>query len=127
MSNQKSALLVGIDPTLIDFSKPGYPPGMCAEKVYAGLKLAEDELAAAGCAVELCYHDFGDTAPAVVEQHLKQRSFDCVMLGAGVRIVPANFMLFEKLINVIHEHAPKARICFNTLPNDTAAAVKRWI
>jgi hypothetical protein len=34
-----------LDPRLIDFSKPGYPPGMSAEKVYVGLKLAEDEMA----------------------------------------------------------------------------------
>ncbi len=127
MTTQKTALLIGLDPHLIDFSKPGYPPGMSAEKVYAGLNSAQDELAAVGCAAEMCYTDFGQTAAAVVEKHLKQKSFDCVMIGAGVRIVPANFLLFEKLINVIHEHAPKARICFNTLPNDTAEAVKRWI
>src|SRR5262245_59468321 len=38
-----------------------------------------------------------------------------------------HFLLFEKLINVIHEHAPQAKICFNTLPSDTADAVKRWL
>jgi hypothetical protein len=31
MSDKKSVLVVGLDPTLIDFSKPGYPPGMTAE------------------------------------------------------------------------------------------------
>ena len=35
--------------------------------------------------------------------------------------------LFEKLINVVHEHAPKSRICFNTTPGDTASAVQRCI
>ena len=36
-------------------------------------------------------------------------------------------MLFEKLINVVHEHAPQARLCFNQLPSDIAEAVKRWV
>src|SRR3974377_2398908 len=38
-----------------------------------------------------------------------------------------SILLFEKLINVVHKHAPQAKLCFNTLPSDTAAAVKRWL
>ena len=26
-----------------------------------------------------------------------------------------------------HAHAPQAKLAFNTLPSDTAAAVKRWV
>ena len=33
MTDKKSVLVVGLDPTLIDFSDPGYPPGMSVEKV----------------------------------------------------------------------------------------------
>jgi len=44
-----------------------------------------------------------------------------------VRTNPSNFVLFEKLINVVHEYAPHSRFCFNTLPSDTAAAVQRWL
>jgi len=36
-------------------------------------------------------------------------------------------LLFEKIINTIHAHAPSAKICFNTNPGDTAEAVNRWI
>jgi hypothetical protein len=36
-------------------------------------------------------------------------------------------MLFERLVNAVHEHAPRARLCFNTRPDDTAEAVKRWV
>jgi hypothetical protein len=35
--------------------------------------------------------------------------------------------LFEKLINVVHECAPHAMLCFNTKPTDTAEAVLRWV
>src|SRR5262245_17014383 len=44
MADQKSVLVIGLDPALIDFSKPGYAPGMDATKVLAGLKSSEDEL-----------------------------------------------------------------------------------
>jgi hypothetical protein len=127
MSDQKSVLVIGLDPTLIDFSLPGYPPGMDATKVFAGLKTSEEELTALGYRVQICLTDFGETAEAVVESQLKQKAFDCVLIGAGVRTIPSNFLLFEKLINVVHQYAPQAKLCFNTLPSDTAAAVKRWI
>ena len=127
MTDDKSVLLIGLDPTLIDFSQPGYGPGMNATKVLAGLKASEDELTRLGYSVQMCLTDFGETAGAVVQSQLKQKRFDCILIGAGVRANPSNLILFEKLVNVVHEHAPQAKICFNTLPGDTAAAVKRWL
>ena len=127
MADAKSVLVVGLDPTLIDFSDPGYPPGMSAEKVFAGMKSSEEELTGLGYSVGTCLTDFGETAEAVVQNKLAERPWDCVMIGAGVRVNPSNFILFEKLVNVVHEHAPQAKICFNQLPSDTAEAVKRWV
>jgi len=127
MTDKKSVLVVGLDPTLIDFSKPGYPPGMTTEKVLAGIKSAEDELTRLGYTVHTCMTDFGETAEAVVQSQLKRRRWDCVLIGAGVRDNPSNLILFEKLINVVHEHAPHAKLCFNRLPSDIGEAVKRWI
>ncbi len=127
MTHGKSVLVIGLDPSLIDFSQPGYAPGLDAAKVLAGLKASEEELTRLGHSVQMCLTDFGETAEAVVQRVLKQKRFDCIVIGAGVRTNPSNFMLFEKLINVVHEHAPQAKLCFNTVPSDTAAAVKRWI
>src|ERR1044071_8252239 len=116
VADKKSVLVVGLDPTLIDFSDPGYPPGMNAEKVFAGVKASEDELTRLGYDVQTCLIDFGETAEAVTQSQLERRPFDCVMIGAGVRLPPNNFLLFEKLINVAHEYAPQAKLCFNTMP-----------
>ena len=127
MTAGKNVLVIGLDPALIDFSQPGYAPGMSTAKVLAGIKSSEDELTRLGYGVKTCLTDFGETAEAVVQSQLKQKRFDCVLIGAGVRTNPSNFMLFEKLVNVVHEHAPQAKICFNTMPSDTAAAVKRWL
>ena len=127
MTDKKSVLVVGLDPTLIDFSQPGYAPGMNTTKVLAGIKASEDELTRLGYSVQTCLTDFGETAEAVVQNQLKQKRWDCVMIGAGVRTNPSHFLLFEKLINVVHEHAPQAKLCFNQLPSDIAEAVKRWL
>jgi hypothetical protein len=127
VTSEKSVLVIGLDPTLIDFSQPGYPPGMDAAKVFAGLKSSEEELTRFGYSVQTCLTDFGETAEAVVQAALERDRFACVLIGAGVRTNPSNFILFEKLINVVHRSAPQAKLCFNTLPSDTAAAVKRWL
>ena len=122
-------MVIGLEPTLIDFSGPDFAdsPGMNAEKVLAGLKVAEETLSRLGYTVQMCLTDLGETAEAVVESQLKQERYDCVLIGAGIRTLPSNFILFEKLINVVHEHAPQAKLCFNTKPDDTADAVQRWL
>jgi hypothetical protein len=128
VTNEKSILVIGLDPTLIDFSHPDYAAtGMDAAKVLAGLKSSEDELTRLGYSVQMCLTDFGETAEAVVRNQLRQRRFDCILIGAGIRTIPSNFILFERLVNVVHEHAPQAKLCFNTKPSDTAEAVQRWL
>lgn len=130
MSEKQTVLVIGLEPTLIDFSHPDYAStglGLDATKVLAGLKSSEDELTRRGYSVQMCLTDFGETAEAVVRGQLKQKQFDSVLIGAGVRTIPSNFLLFEKLVNVVLEHAPHATICFNTKPSDTAEAVRRWL
>ncbi|MES2133880.1 MAG: hypothetical protein V4506_16130 [Bacteroidota bacterium] len=129
MVNKKKVLIIGIDPHLIDFSSAEFAafPGLTAEKVEAGIKGSLQQLNELGYSAELCWTDFGDTAMNVLQTHLKKESFDGVVIGAGIRVPGKNFLLFEKMINQIHEHAPKSRICFNTNPQDTIPAVQRWI
>lgn len=124
-----AVLLVGLEPSLINFSDPAYAafPGMTAEKVQAGLDKDVAALNALGYAAELCLVDFGKTAEAVLRQRLENQSYDCLLIGAGVRLIAQNTPLFEKLINVAHDRAGKARLCFNTGPTDSADAVRRWI
>jgi hypothetical protein len=129
MANKKNLLLIGIDPSLINFTGPEFAafPGLTAEKVEAGIKGSINQLMELGYETQLCWTDFGQTALSVIENHLKAKKFDAVLIGAGVRVPASNFILFEKMINSIHEHAPQSKICFNTNPHDTIAAVQRWI
>jgi hypothetical protein len=50
-----------------------------------------------------------------------------VAIGAGIRTIPAYFLLFERLVNVVQRAAPGAAICFNTKPSNTIEAVQRWL
>jgi len=129
MTSTKTVLSIGLEPELIDFDDVAYAayPGMTAAKVHAGLDRDVAMLNEAGYAVELCLTDFGETAVDAVRARLQSKNFDCVVIGAGLRTIEPNFLLFEKVLNAVHEFAPQARICFNTGPHDTAAAVQRWV
>lgn len=129
MSNKKSVLVIGIDPKWIDFSSPEFSamPGITAEKVTMGITGSINALNELGYDAELCWTDLGDTAIDVIKTHLQKRDFDCVIIGAGIRKPDSNFKLFENMINVVHEYATKAKICFNTHPMDTVQSVQRWV
>jgi hypothetical protein len=120
-------LIVGLEPSLIDFSDPTYgASGLNAAAVRAGLEADEAHLNALGYDAALCLIDFGETAETVLRERLAKQSFDCILIGAGVRLIAQNTYLFEKLVNLVHVDAPQAKFCFNTKPTDTAAAVQRW-
>ena len=44
----KRVVLIGLDPATVDVSDPALPPGMTAEKIHAGVKLALADFAARG-------------------------------------------------------------------------------
>jgi hypothetical protein len=58
---------------------------------------------------------------------LAEATYDCVVIGGGLRLPPKSLPFFEKVVNAIHQGAPKAAIAFNTHPQDTAEAAARWI
>ena len=48
----KRVLLVGLDPATVDFSDPALPPGMNAEKIHAGVRVALADMAERGWQAE---------------------------------------------------------------------------
>ncbi len=125
----KRVLLIGLLPSAVDFSSLASSafPDLTPEKLLLGIQAQEKSLRDLGFDLTDCLVDGGETAEAVTLAALQARTYDVVVIGAGVRTLPAHFLLFEKLLNLVHEHAPKARICFNTRPEDTQAAVLRWV
>lgn len=57
----------------------------------------------------------------------RSKRCDCVVIGAGLREPAARLLLFEKIINLVHDFVPDTKIGFNTTSADSAEAVQRWI
>ena len=123
MGDKVRVVLIGWNPELVDYSNW---PDLTPERLTAALAADKNKLNELGYEANLLFIDYAETAFGVVKNALDQGSYDFVLIGAGVRTVPEHFIVFERLVNAVHESAPKAKICFNTNPGDTAEAVQRW-
>jgi hypothetical protein len=120
-------LFVGLLPESVDFTDPALPPGLSAEKIRAGIEIALAQMAERGWKVDLCLVPPDETAGPALEEQLASGSFDCGVIGAGVRLPPKSLLLFEVLVNTVRKAAPSASIAFNTRPEDSAEAATRWL
>jgi len=120
-------LLLGYDPETLDFSDPAFPPGMTVEKVRTGVAVALKQFAERGWEGDVGLFRPDETAVPTVERQLASKSYDCVVIGAGVRLPPWGLAIFEAVINAVHKAAPGAAIAFNTRPDDSADAAARWL
>src|SRR6185369_7274186 len=120
-------LFLGYDPDTVDFSDPALPPGMTAEKVRLGIEVAMKQFALRGWEADLCFIRPDETAGPTVERRLASASYDCVVIGAGVRLPPRLLSIFETVINAVRKAAPRAAIAFNTRPDDSADAAARCL
>jgi len=126
----KTVALLGIDPFQIDFSNPDYLhfAHIGAEGIKSLLEKDKAKLISLGFDAEFMFTGIdASTARPDVEKVLESKSWDCILIGNGVRSIPSNFLLFEMLINMIVEFAPQAKVCFNTKPDDSVDAVLRWV
>jgi hypothetical protein len=67
--------------------------------------------------------------PPVIDRHRNLWRHGClhglVVVGAGLRLRTDMFFLFERILNAVHELAPKARIALHATPVDFDEAVIR--
>ncbi len=126
LNDVKKVLFVGQQPETVDFSDPALPPGFNAEKIHAGIAVGMQQMADRGWDADLCLVRPDESATVALERQLASATYDCVVIGGGIRIPPKSLLLFERLLNSIHKSAPEASIAFNTVPQDTADAASRW-
>jgi len=100
---------------------------MSIEKVHAGIAVAQRQFAERGWEGDVGLIRPDETAGPAVERLVTSKSYDCVVIGAGVRLPPRGLALFEAVINAVHKAAPRAAIAFNTRPDDSADAAARWV
>lgn len=107
-------LAIGFDPYTI----PDFDPAPIA----AGIEQASKLFAELGMAEDLCLISFEELhgpAQAKIVEHLKQKPYDCVLIGGGVRKPEELLEVFQTVVNLVHWHAPQAAIAFNTSPVDS--------
>jgi hypothetical protein len=120
----KRVLAIGIEPAHADYSAfPQITPELVRSYIDAQLI----RLADLGYDVTSCLIDLDETAEASVAAALREKAFDCIVIGAGLREPKERLLLFEKVLNLVHSQSPNAAICFNSSPGDTAEAVQRWV
>ena len=123
-----TAIQIGLDPDVIDCSSSDFAqfPGLSTEK----LRAANDEnvaaLRAAGYHVDNCLIDFGDAGADKARQWLQAEHYDAVLIGAGVRLVAGNTLLFESIVNAAHVAQPGCRFVFNRAAVATPDDIRRW-
>jgi hypothetical protein len=120
-------LFVGQQPETVDFSDPAIPPGFNAEKIHAGITVGIAKMAERGWQADPCMIPPDETAGPMLEKQLAGAAYDCVVIGAGIRLPPKSLSLLETVINAVRKAAPNAAIAFNTRPEDTAEAAARWL
>ena len=122
MSSAPRVLVVGLDPHRV--AGP-WDPRPVADAIEAGLA----RFAEAGVGVEACLVglDGGDEVEAVVLEAVRRRPWEVVVVGAGLRDAEGRPDLLERVVNLVHRHAPGAAIAFNSAPGDTFEAAARWL
>jgi hypothetical protein len=123
-----TAIQIGLDPDLIDYSSADFAQfsGLSKEK----LRTANDEnvagLRAAGYDVDNCLIGFGSAGAALAQQWLTAKRYDAVLIGAGVRLVAGNTVLFEAIVNAAHVAQPNCRFVFNRTATSAPDDIRRW-
>jgi hypothetical protein len=115
-------LVIGLDP----YRVPGpWNPKPVADAIEIGMTaLADRGFHAEACLLSL---DASEDIGARVTAALQARSWDCVVVGGGIRTPEEQLELFESIINLIRRYAPQAAIAFNRTPHDLADAAARGL
>ncbi len=119
-------LLIGLDPRKLGAAQPMLDPSLTPQMVMDGVRRDQQRMAQLGYQVVECTEG-PEALDTLVRRTLQGATFDVVVIGAGIRLNPAYFALFERLINLTHGLAPGALIVFNTRPDDSTEAIQRWL
>lgn len=123
-----TVIQIGLDPDVIDYSSPDFAQFAGLSK--QTLQAANDDnvagLRAAGYLVDNCLIDFGMAGAEKAREWLQAKRYDAVLIGAGIRLVASNTLLFEWIVNVAHATQPGARFVFNHAALASPDDIRRW-
>jgi hypothetical protein len=117
-------LSLGLHPSALDYSRH---PGLDEEKLLARIAAAHAELREAGFDIVSCQLPADpDEAAKQIRECVAANPVRLVMIGAGLRMVAEHTLLFERIVNLLNELVPGIVFCFNTSPESTVDALRRW-
>jgi len=112
-------LVIGLDPVRV----PGWDP----EPVVAATARGQARFGEYGIEADLCLVAPDENPDDEVTAALTRRDYACVVVGGGLRKHEPLLELFERVVNLIRQHAPQAAIAFNSRPDDMVDAALRWL
>ncbi|MDQ0636421.1 hypothetical protein QFZ40_004392 [Arthrobacter pascens] len=119
-----SVLSLGLHPSAVDLTQH---PELTQEMLEARIEAGEAAIRQAGFDIVPCLVTADlDQAEKRVRECLAVRPVQVVMIGAGLRMAAEHTLLFERILNLLNELVPGVVFCFNTSPETTLDALRRW-
>ncbi|GAA2797905.1 hypothetical protein [Nonomuraea dietziae] len=112
-------LVVGLDPAKIQ----GWDP----EPVQAAIARGQARFDDQGIEADYCLVALDENPEGAIVEALTRKDYACVVIGGGIRTHEPLLEFFEKVVNLVRQHAPGAAFAFNSSPEDCADAAMRWL
>ncbi|RDH79803.1 hypothetical protein DVS77_05320 [Mycolicibacterium moriokaense] len=123
-----TAIQIGLHPDAVDYRSADFSQfkGLTREALTRANNDNVAGLRAAGYEVDNCLIDIGEAGAQKARTWLCAKRYDAVLIGAGVRLVASNTLLFEAIVNAAHAANPQCRFVFNHSATSTPDDIRRW-
>lgn len=120
-------LVIGYAPDAVDFTDPAIPPGLTEARVAEGIKRDVQLMLDRGWEAEHLPIRADGSLRHDISDRLTGEAYDCIVIGAGVRMTTKHVADFEQVIDAVRQAAPQTPIAFNSSPDSSAEAAARWL
>lgn len=120
-------LVIGYAPDAVDLTDPAIPPGLDQAKVAEGIERDLRLMRDRGWEAEHLPIRANASLRQTVLDHLAGTTYDCIVIGAGVRMTTKHVPEFEIVVNAVRDAAPGTPIAFNASPDSSGEAAARWL
>lgn len=122
-----SILVIGYAPEAVDFSGPAIPPGLDLAAATQGIQTDIARMKDRGWEAEQRPIQAGGRLTRDIEDRRSCDTFDCIIVGAGVRMTTKHISGFEQIIAAVRQCAPNTPIAFRASPDSGAEAAARTL
>jgi hypothetical protein len=123
-----TAIQIGLHPDAVDYESADFSQfnGLTRDKLSRANSDNVAGLRAAGYEADNCLIGTGEAGAEKARAWLSAKRYDAVLIGAGVRLVASNTLLFEAIVNAAHAANPECRFVFNYSATSTPDDIRRW-